>query len=158
MTSAFATYLSLLREISRTLVSLTETAQQKTAAVRQDNLAVLNECLKREQALSLSLRGFEQKRAAATKDLGFDESIPLSGLAAHYPVELQPEAKAAAEELLQNYQLYRSASEVARSTLECNLHQIEKVLAASGEAEISGAGYDAAQPEPPAPMKTDFRA
>lgn len=157
MTSAFATYLSLLREISRTLVSLTETAQQKTAAVRQDNLAVLNECLKREQALSLSLRGFEQKRAAATKDLGF-ESIPLSGLAAHCPVELQPEAKSAAEELLQNYQLYRSASEVARSTLECNLHQIEKVLAASGEAEISGAGYDAAQPEPPAPMKTDFRA
>lgn len=157
MISDVAAYLSLLREISRTLVSLTETAHQKIAAVRQDDLAALNECIKREQALSLSLRGFEQKRAAATQALGLG-SVPLSGLAAHCPTELQPEAKAAAEELLQNYQLYRSAAEVARSTLECNLHQIEKILAASGEEDVAGVGYAAAQPEPPAPLKTDFRA
>lgn len=157
MTSGFAAYLSLLQEISRVLVSLTETAHKKTAAVQQDDLATLNECIKQEQALSLSLRGFEQKRAIATQDLGIG-SVSLSGLAAHYPVELQPQAKAAAEALLQNYQLYRSAAEVARSTLECNLHQLEKVLAASGDGETAGVGYQSAQPEPPAPLKTDFRA
>ncbi|MDF2838895.1 MAG: hypothetical protein K0S60_598 [Evtepia sp.] len=58
-------YFAFLRELTKTLSHLTEVEQRKTLAVRQDDLDALNECMKQEQAFSLSLRGYDQKRQAA---------------------------------------------------------------------------------------------
>jgi hypothetical protein len=38
--------------------------------------------------------------------------------------------------------LYRSASDVARTTLECNLHQIERMMADESERPVGGAIAD----------------
>ncbi|MEG2222808.1 MAG: hypothetical protein RRY95_08790, partial [Oscillospiraceae bacterium] len=85
--------------------------------------------------------------------------VTLRELPARYPQELQSEAKATADQVLEQYQIYQSAAEVARSTLECNLHQIEAILAAASAAEPAPlSGYRPASPEPPPGMKTDFRA
>lgn len=151
-------YLALLQEVSSTLEKLTEVAQLKTAAVRMDDLATLNECMKQEQALSLALRGFEQKRTASLPALGL-VGVPLSTLSSHYPLDHQMEAKAVSESALRHYRLYQSAAEVARNTLESNLHQVESFLAGAGvEAPpsftYSGDGYAA----PPQALRTDFRA
>ena len=151
-------YLSLLQEVQKTLVQLTEIAQSKTDAVCGDDLMGLNDCMKREQALSLALRGYEQKRLAAMPVLGL-EGVPLSMLAAHYPLDSQMEAKEVSESVLRQYHLYKSASEVARTTLECNLHQIEKILAEAGVEPVPGFGYGAGDMvAPPPSMRTDFRA
>lgn len=143
-------YLTLLQGLSKTLAQLSETAKQKTSAVRTDDLKGLDECIKREQALSLSLRSLEHKREALLAALGLT-GVPLSGLAAHYPEELRMEAAQTVQALRAGYDIYRSASEVARTTLEVNLHQIEKIL--YGEQEPVPEN-----PEPPAPMKADIRA
>lgn len=151
-------YLSLLQEVSRTLEHLTGIAQKKTEAVRKDDLVALDECMKQEQALSLALRGYEQKRLAALPALGLVD-VPLSMLSTHYPLDHQMEAKSVSEALLTQYRLYNSAAEVARSTLECNLHQIEKILAEAGVDPVPGFGYGTANSAvPPASMRTDFRA
>lgn len=52
--------------------------------------------------------------------------------------EIRGEAKAAAAKLRDRYVLYRSASDVARTTLECNLHQIERLLADEADAPLGG--------------------
>ena len=57
------------------------------------------------------------------------------------------EAKAAAEKLRQKYEVFQSASDVARNTLECNLHAIEKLQKAH---EV--------QPEERSLRQSDFRA
>ena len=151
-------YLSLLREVSTTLEQLTDIAQHKTDAVLRDDLMGLDECMKQEQALSLALRGFEQKRLAALPGLDL-VGVPLSMLSVHYPLDCQSEAKAVSEGLLNQYLIYNSAAEVARSTLECNLHQIEKILAEAGADPVPGFGYGVAGPvDPPPAMRTDFRA
>lgn len=151
-------YLELLRELSGVLARLTQTQREKTEAVRGDDLAALDDCMKREQALSLSLRGLESKREAAQQALGAGGGN-LRKLTSQVPAELRREAAAVEEELRQQYQLYRCAADVARGTLECNLHEIEKVIAAQGGAVPAGPGYQsAAQPDLPGPMKTDFRA
>lgn len=157
MTKDYEGYLSLLRGLIHTLAQLTETAQSKVAAVRQDDLAALDECMKREQAFSMSLRGYEQKRRVALAALGI-EGVSLSGLASHYPAELQREAKTVSEELFRQYQIYSSTAEVARTTLECNLHEIEKFLAHDDKHLSEGMGYPPPSPEPPTGLKTDFRA
>lgn len=156
MDTLFRSYLALLVSLREKLEQLCDLAREKTAAVRADDLLKLDEILKKEQALSLAFRGLEQKRDRLLREMGMTQ-VPLSGLIAQYPPELRLEAKQTVEALQNQYQIYRAASEVARNTLECSLHQIEKVLSEFDSAAPAGPGYAPPQAEPPQSMKTDFR-
>lgn len=150
-------YLTLLGELDETLDRLTEVEQAKTRAVQSDDLAGVNDCMNQEQALGLALRGFEQRRTAALAALGL-EGVPLRALADRLPAEHRPEARQAVGRLQEGYRLYQAAAQVARNTLECNLHEIEKVLADLGGERAPGPGYQREGPELPPAMHTDLRA
>lgn len=155
-TTEVQSFLSLLRELGNTLAALTEIEQKKTNAVRLDDLAALNECMKQEQVLSLTLRGFEQRRQSILMAWNVGDA-PLRALSSHLPDEFRLEAKAVEETLRRQYDLFRGAFEVAQNTLECNLHQIEKHLAELG-IDPNAPGYTTVAPELPQNMRTDFRA
>lgn len=158
MEQGYQDYLVLLSDLSRQFSQLSDLAREKAMAVRKDDLMALDEVLKQEQALALSLRGQEQKRLALVQALNL-EGVPLARLASSYPPDMQLQAKEAAEGLARQYQIYCSAAEAARNTLECNLHEIEKTLALlGGEKAPAGAGYAQPDAAPPPKMKTDFRA
>ena len=158
MESLFRSYLGVLRELSGTLDRLTPLARQKAEAVRGDDLLALDEVLKQEQALSLNLRGLELKRQKLVPQLGLD-NVPLSRLPEHCPTQLVDEARKTASALRESYEIYRSYADMARNTLELNLHQIDKALADAGvDPKLAAQGYEAPPMEPPKKMKTDFRA
>lgn len=106
--------------------------------------------MKREQVLSLTLRGYDQKRDSLLRDLGIT-GVRLSTLVDHSPEELRLETKAVAEELRRQYALFQTASEVARNTLECNLRAIERTQAVQ-------AGDAVQAEEQRKNHQTDFRA
>ena len=158
METHYPGYLALLED------QLTGLALEKNAAVLKDDLLALDEVLKQEQALSLSLRGLEQRRLKLVRELGLD-NVPLSRLCDHCPDEFKGQAKQTAERLRASYDIYQSAAGVAKGTLERGLHELEKI--------VVGLGGPAAPPPPPSPlraapkdpgvepppnMKTDFRA
>lgn len=153
----YLSYLTLLDELSTLLESLIGLAREKIQAVRSDDLLAMDKILKQEQALTLSVRGLEQKRAKQLEELGLSKTR-LSDLPGAYPKELQYQAKQTAERLRTQYDLYHDIAEMARTTLECNLHEIEKILTGMGKDPKGGPGYAPANPEPPRKMKTDFRA
>lgn len=151
-------YLDLLRELSGCLDRLGELSEQKAQTVRQDDLLAMDEVLKQEQVLSLSLRGLEQRRVKLLAQLGLSE-VPLADLPEKYPAELQGEAKQTVENLRSSYKIFRARADMARNVLELNLHQIEKVISAAGvDPNTVGAGYEPPGSEIPKNMKTDFRA
>lgn len=151
-------YLNLLRQLTGSLDQLSQLAQQKSAVVRQDDLIALDEVLKQEQAMTLNLRGLEQKRLSLLAQLGL-EGVSLAELPDRYPPHLQNEAHKVVDALRQSSDLYRTYADAARGTLELHLHQIEKVIASSGvDPTPAGADYSAPSVEPPTNMKTDFRA
>ncbi len=127
MEAGWTQYLDLLDQLGKVLEELTQLAQKKTQAVMRDDLQGVDECMRREQALSLNLRSMDRKREQMLERLGL-EGTSLSGLAAKFPQEQRLQAKRAAQRLHERYQLYLSAAGVSRTTLECNLHQIEKYL------------------------------
>ena len=135
MYEAYREYFAFMEQLGGTLEKLTELAKEKTVAVRRDDLLAVDECMKREQALGLSLRAMDKKRDKLLAAIGL-ENVTLSGLAQHCPEELRQEARAAADKLRERYDLYRSASDVARTTLECNLHQIERMMADEADAPL----------------------
>ena len=148
--------LDIFDKLAACLGQLADLSHQKTDAVRADNLLALDEVLKQEQALTLSIRGLESKNDALLKELGLKQ-VPLSALPERYPPELQLKAKQTVDNLHNQYFLYRRAAAVARNTLECNLHEIEKFLMQQGMDPSAGPGYVSPDLEPPAPMKTDIR-
>ena len=161
MSAPFRDYLKLLRELSGLLMKLAALAEQKAAVVRQDDLLALDEVLKQEQAMGLNLRGLELRRQKLVPQLGLD-GVKLGDLVSKCPPELEAEASDTVRELQDSYKVYRSYTDMARNTLELNLHQIEKlVIAAGGDPKDldTGMGYvSPSGPEPPRNMKTDFRA
>ena len=151
-------YLNLLRDLTTSLDRLSQLAQQKITAVREDDLISLDEVLKQEQAMTLNLRGLELRRLKLVGQLGL-ENVPLAGLEDHCPPELAPRARSVSETLRESYTAYRSCADMARALLELNLHQLEKVITAAGvDPAVAAAGYEPPGVEPPKKMKTDFRA
>lgn len=143
-------YLKLLSGLSRTLEQLTKVEQDKKTAASQGDLAGVEDCMKQEQAISLSLRSFDIRREKMLAGLGL-EGVNLSGLPDRAPQELRLEVKAAAERLRQQYSVFQAASEVAQNTLECNLRAIEQLQA-------QRMGDDAQAKELRNTRQTDFRA
>ena len=150
--------LSLFEALTGHLDKLTELAKQKTLVVRKSDLIELDQILREEQALSLALRGAEQKRTALLQKLGLT-NVPLTELATKAPESLQQKTRNTVDALRRSYQIYASAADTARNTLECNLHEVERFLAAAGAEGTVPAGYGTStNVEPPSQMKADFRA
>ena len=148
--SSWQGYLKLLRDLTHTLEQLTQVEREKNEAAAAGDVQGVEACMKREQAMSMSLRGYDQKRDVMLAELGLT-GVKLSGLADRAPEELRLETKAAVEELRRQYSLFRTASEVARSTLEVNLRAIERLQAQQ-------AGDTAQAEEERKSFQTDFRA
>lgn len=158
MQELYSAYLTTLDELSADLEKLTDLVREQCATVRRDDLVGLNEVMKREQVVGLSLRGKEQKRQKQALQLGLD-GTRLSALPRAVPDSLVPRAQETAERLRKSYDGYRDAAGVARTILEVNLHEIEKILAAEGIDPARSTGFAADEPvQPPQNMKTDFRA
>ena len=158
MEEQFRAYFGVLRELGGVLDRLTPLALQKAETVRANDLLALDEVLKQEQAFSLNLRGLELKRQKLAPQLGLD-GVPLSDLPKRCPPQLADEARKTAAALRKSYEIYRSYADMARNTLELNLHQIDKFLENAGvDPKLAAQGYEAPPMEPPQKMKTDFRA
>lgn len=151
MASGFQDMLKLIRDLTHTLEDLTAAQKAVASAVRTDDLEKLGECMKKEQALSLALRNADQRRVKLQAELGL-ENVRLSQLPEHVQDDhMRQEIKAAGEALSIQYQLLQSAAEVARSALECSLHEVEGMMTKLGfdpvqtleqTASVSGAHTD----------------
>ena len=157
MESVFSEYLSLLDALREKLKQLSELVQRETEIVRKDNLIGLDEIIRQEQAMSIVLRELEQTRIRLLEEMGLQE-IPLSGLNAHYPIDLLLEARQVAEVSQGQYQTHRGCSETARNALEHNLHKIEKIIQEVGEMQME---HDRDKPmtaKNPTDVGIDYRA
>ena len=143
-------YLKLLRQLTETVEQLAEVERQKAGAASRGDVAGVDECMKREQVLSLSLRGIDQKRDKMIEQLGL-RGVPLRDLVEHSPEGLEVETRRVADTLRQQYEVFQAASSAARNTLEVNLRAIER-------AQTVQAGDSAQAEEERKQHQTDFRA
>lgn len=151
MSQVYEDYLMYLGELADTLDQMTEITKAKNKAARIGDLETVENMMKKEQVFSMTLRGMDIKRDKMLKEMGL-EGVPLSGLADRYPPELFDRARKAVEHTQKRYEVFRSASEAARVTMECALHDIQRMLPEDQPVPRREKG------EPPPRMKTDFRA
>jgi len=147
----FQDYLELLKQLTHILEELTAIERKKTQAVCQDDLLLLSECMKQEQAMTLTLRGLDRKREAMLAEIELKE-IPLSKLSEKAPVDERLNTKQIVEDLHRQYTLFRGTADVARDTLEINLHEIEKMM-----RKLDRNHSQSHQDKLPSNIRTDFK-
>lgn len=147
MAASWQDYLKLLESLTKTISDLTAVEQDKTAAVVKADLAAVEACMKREQALSMALRGLDQKRDRMLAELNM-KGVPLRSIMDRCPPGYEDETRRVSEELRGKYRVFQAASQVARDTLECNLRVIERARA----------GEDGEPPQDIPISQSDFRA
>ncbi len=130
----FSEYLNFLEELEHTLQQLVDVEQKKAAAVSARDLDALNDCMKREQAFSMTLKGFEQKRARLLAALGL-EGVSLRELPSRCPPEHREAARRMSERLINQYRILSSAQEPSRILMESRLRLIEEELQRRGLEE-----------------------
>ena len=150
-------YLDFLTELGALFTQLTDLEREKMTAVQAGDLDQLNSCIRREQALSLSLRGMDRKRETMLEELGMT-GVNLRQLPDRCPPQLQARAQAVTEDLHRRYEVLNSSRESARTMLECNLHKLERQLEELGAPQDLEPGYQPAQADLPPGMRTDFHA
>jgi len=149
MDELYEAYFTLLGKLGEILDQLSALARRKNIAAQRGDVLTVNECMKEEQSLGLTMRRLDNQREKLLAALGLS-GVPLSGLAAACPVNQRQAARTAAENLLTKCDIYRSASEGALASLECSLHNVEKNI----EANVPG-GMAARRPH--SGLFTDFR-
>lgn len=152
----FEQYLKFLDELRQELDALTGVEQRKISAVQHYDLAELNECMKQEQAMSLSLRGLERKRDTLQAALGL-EHVLLRDLPQRCPPAYRAQTSRAVEMIQHSYQILNSAQTAARTLMETQLHMVEKELTQQGVDLELEEHYQNNQPSAPQKMRTDFR-
>lgn len=155
--AAFQEYLKLLRGLSGTIGQLIGLERRKLEAVRANDVQAVDDCIRQEQVLSLSLRGAEQKRGKLLKGLGL-ENVPLSGLPQYAPEGLRIETREAMNELRRKYDEYQSASDAARTALERVLREVDQMLAAERQQQAAQAPAAGGVRRPPRQAAPDGEA
>lgn len=153
----YTAYLQLLKELGGELEQLNRLQQEKIQAVRDHDLDGLNQCMKQEQAISLALRGLEQRRDKVVRELGL-EGVPLKQVPQRCPKEQYGAVSPVVEELLKKNQQLHSAQKAARSMMERELRRIDRELEKQGVDLEVEEGYRPIPGTPPHGMRTDFRA
>ena len=152
----YGNYLALLSELCQLFDQISHVEQQKIGAVQGHDLDELNEAMKREQALTLALRGCEQKRAALLSGLGLT-GVSLRDMPSRCPPEYRAETSRMVEQVLKGNAALQAAQGSARTLTELELRRVEGELARRGVEPDTEPHYQAS-PAQPTSMKTDFRA
>ena len=151
------TLLHFFTELQQELERLTQLQRQKIDAVRAHDLDVLNDCMKQEQVISLSLRGLEQKREKLLQALGLS-GVSLLELDRHCQPEHRAAVSQAAEGLRKQYQLLYSAQQAARTVVEKDLRAVNRELERSGLLSEPDDNYQTPSSRSLGGLGTDFRA
>lgn len=137
---------ALFTDIITTLDKLSALQIEKLNAAKQQDLALLDRCMKQEQAFSMTLRGYEQKRNRILQELQLAD-VPLMQLPAHVPAELSTEFSKLVESLRRSHEIFISSQNTARTVLERDLKQIEQVLKQRGlDPELTPSAFHTTSP------------
>lgn len=130
--------LELVEKNTMLFDELTEIQQVKLEGARDQDIARLEDCMKKEQAHTLALRGFDKKRLALQKNLSledktFRELIPL------VPEAYTASYQKAFDDLTQAYTRYQSTAECAKEMIEVNIYKMSTLINQIREkANLSG--------------------
>lgn len=123
---------SLIQEFSELFDDLIAVEQKKLDAVVENKVTFVEECMKKEQAFVLQLRGLEQRRESQQEALGM-KGLTFREILEKVPTEVQEDLQPLFQELSKKVQEFQSINENAKDAITVNLHKIQSAMRPDSE-------------------------
>ena len=121
--------LSAFRELIRQFIELFDRMlpleQSKLEVVSRNQVALLEDIIKKEQAEIMALRGLDQRRERMQEELGWKD-LTFQEILRRLPEEERP------DELAARVTQFQSVTESSKTIMEVNLHAINQMAARQG--------------------------
>ena len=127
----FTDYGKIIEEFITLFDNLIPIEQEKLDAAVKNQVTFIEDCMHREQAAVLQLRGLEQKREAEQRRLGM-EGYSFRQILEHVPAETDALLRPLFDQLSDGVRSFQSVSASAKDIIEVNLHVIQSALASEG--------------------------
>lgn len=122
----------IISDLTVFMSDLSVLEQEKLDSVRKKDLKALDDCMKRQQAQVLRLRGLDRTREKIAIDLGL-AGLSLDDILLKYPDDIELHQKAV---VLQNEKKnFHSINNCTKKAIEVNLHMIKKQAQEQGLSE-----------------------
>lgn len=125
--SEWSSFAEIIKEFIQLFDALISVEQTKLDSAVANKVSFVEECMNKEQAAILKLRGLENKREAEQARLGA-EGLTFRQILANVSEEDSLILKPLFEELSGKVQDFQSISSSAREMIELNLHNIRGAL------------------------------
>ena len=127
--------LSAFRELIRQFIELFDRMlpleQSKLEVVSRNQVALLEDIIKKEQAEIMALRGLDQRRERMQEELGWKD-LTFQEILRRLPEEERPDMKQLFDELAARVTQFQSVTESSKTIMEVNLHAINQMAARQG--------------------------
>lgn len=127
----FTAFTTVIEELITLFDHLIEVEQEKLDAAVKNRVTFVEDCMHKEQAAVLQLRGLDQRREAEQKRLGM-EGYTFRQILKEVPEETAAGLKPLFDRLSEQVSGFRSVSNSAKDIIEVNLHMIQSAIAAEG--------------------------
>ena len=125
----FSGFTTVIEEYLQLFDDLIAIEQEKLTAAVKNQVSFVEDCINKEQAAMLKMRGLEQRREKEQQNLGFAD-LPFREILAQVPEDTAHVLRPLFEILTQRLTAFRSVSDSAKDAIQVNLHNIQIALAA----------------------------
>lgn len=132
---AFGKFVDLMEEYDELLTELLEIEDDKIHAISHEELDLLNECIRDEEAGMLKMKGLDMRRDAITEEIGYVGKTfrqILEVVAADYRDELQPLFNSISKKTRRLKDISDSVQNMIESKMILNKSMIESLNNQSG--------------------------
>ena len=123
----YVNFISLIKELIELFDALIAVEQKKLDSVVNNNISVVEECMKKEQAFVLRLRGLEQQRESIQTAMGM-QGMAFREILTKVPQEILDELAPLFQEHSEKVRAFQSVNDNAKDAIQVNLYQIQSVL------------------------------
>ena len=117
----YTDFISLIHDFIDLFRSLTTVEQQKLDAAVANDISILEDCMKKEQAFVLRLRGLEQQRDTLQKELRM-EDLKFREILSRVPDEVKEELTPLFQELSEKVRIFQSINASAQDAILSLIH------------------------------------
>lgn len=132
MLEKYQEYSSLMEEFLALFDSLISVEQKKLDAAIENQVSFVEECMKKEQAFVLRLRGLEQHRESLQEAMGMKD-LTFRELLEKVPAEVKEDLEPKFQELSRKVTAFQNINENAKDAIMVNLHNIQTAMESGTE-------------------------
>lgn len=135
----FSDFIKIIKDFIELFEALISIEEKKLDAATKNRVSFVEDCMNKEQAAILRLRGLEKKREQAQLQLGMKD-LTFRQILEKVPSDIESVLRPLFDQLSAQIRTFQSVSDSAKESIELNLHMIQSALEAQNSGTYSQNG------------------